>query len=60
MQVFDETNSGVVNIKILKETLCKLGEPFTPEEWQKFSELANANPKGEIDFRAYVYNIFKK
>lgn len=48
---FDESESGKVNVRDIKNILTDLGEPFTAEEMEEFIGAAEPDGDGNIDYK---------
>jgi len=56
-KLYDLANSGHINTKSLRETLCCEGKPderLTEQEFNKMLEGAPIDPKGNLDYTAFT------
>ena len=59
LYVFDETNSGYIDGKILKNCLQTMGEKIDDKEFVEFAKLASPDLKNRIDYRKLVKLLFQ-
>merc|ERR1712042_112532 len=56
-KLFDKDNKGVVHISILGDVLKSQADRFNDEEMKNFTELAQPNEEGMVDYKALCYTL---
>ncbi len=58
-RVFDKERTGFISRTELKQVLVSMGETMTDEEAEDLLKETIVNPDGNIDYMAFVKNLFQ-
>ena len=58
-RVFDKERTGFISRTELKQVLVTMGETMTDEEAEDLLKETIVNPDGNIDYMAFVKNLFQ-